>query len=283
MIERMPTELEQGNQKGSVIPTSNSIGMLGSSYSAANSMKTPAEIGVRVGDSMDDVINGVKGVGFYIDQIGFGAPSTGLTRGMPLAPLGINYFMKNGAICPNGEEMSTYIQGITQGDALGSRVKKAMASMGMPPLAGLAPGMMEDMKNALNPAPLLNALTGSGYPQCKFVKLQVGDSYGNIYDTETGEAWISDPEDIIEEGGIKYQERWVQDTDKKGPINLTKEMYDKQKKQFDEERKKKDKEKDKEKEKNKEKNKRIESFEIHPVSIVSIGILCLMAFCILKK
>ena len=259
--------LQQGNQKGGVIPTANSIGITGSSYSASSSMKTPAEIGVKVGDSMDDVINGVKGVGFYIDQIGFGAPSTGLTRGMPLKPLGINYFIQNGSTCSNGAKMWTYMKGISEGDALGSHVKKAMAGMGFPPLQGLAPGMIEDVQKALNPEPLLNALQGSGYPQCRQVTWMVGDSYGNIRDPETGEPWISNPETAFKDGNIYKQTRWIQDVEPNGaPVNLTKEKNDSIKKTM------------------KPDGTSLEGFDdMHPVIVISIGILCILAFGMLKK
>ena len=81
---------QQGNEnRTSIIPTvvPSGIGFFGSPYSPADAMLTPGQIGVQVGDSMGSVIGAVKGVGFYTDQIGFGAPSTGLTEGMPLQPL----------------------------------------------------------------------------------------------------------------------------------------------------------------------------------------------------
>lgn len=220
---------QQGSEtRTSILPSMvpSGIGFFGSPYSPANAMLTPPQVGVSAGDSMGDVINAVKGVGFYSDQIGFGAPSTGLTQGMPLAPLGVNYFMRTGQTCSNGAEMWQYIQGITQGNALGQNVATAMAEMGLPPLKGLAPGMIEDAENALNPAPLLNALFGSGYPQCKQVTLPVGDAYGHIADPTTGEPWIEDQNTAVNTGNGFVQTRWVQDTDSFGnPINLTRDQW----------------------------------------------------------
>lgn len=217
--------LKQGSEKRSEILdilSPSGIGMFGSPYNPADAMKTPPQIGVKNGNSMSDVINGVKGVGFYIDQIGFGAPSTGLTKGMPLKPLGVNYFIKTGLTCSNGADMWHYMKGITEGDALGPKIKNVMAEMGLPPLQGLAPGMIEDAKNALNPEPLMNSLFGSGYPQCKQITALVGDAYGRIADDTTGESWISDPEIAIKSGDVYVQKRWVQDTDSKGKtINLS--------------------------------------------------------------
>jgi len=219
---------QQGSEKRTSIlarSAPSGIGALGSSYNPADAMKNPGEIGVKVGDSMDDVVNAVKGVGFYVDQIGFGAPSTGLTQGMPLKPLGVNYFMNTGMTCSNGATMWTYMQGIPDGSALGDNVKKALAKIGLPPLQGLAPGMLEDMQHALNPGPLMNALFGSGYPQCKQVTLPVGDAYGRIRDDTTQESWISDPQTATFNGSMWQQTRWIQDSNKQGPLNLSRDAF----------------------------------------------------------
>lgn len=201
------------------------LGFLGSPYSTSDSLLTPAKIGVRVGDNLGDVMAAVKGVAFYADTIGFGAPSTSFTKDMPLKPLGINYFVKTGQQCSNGADMYTYFQGIPQGNALGKKTQQAFAEMGLPPLRGLAPGMLEDAKAALDPEPLMNALFGSGYPQCRQVTLQVGDSYGNIADTD-GTQWIEDPQTAFMKDGLYYQTRWVQDIGKDGnPVNLTREQW----------------------------------------------------------
>ena len=259
--------------KSSLLPNAapSGIGALGSSYNPADAMKTPNQIGVRVGNSMDDVVNAVKGVGFYTDQIGFGAPSTGLTNGMPLKPLGVNYFMNTGSKCSNGAQMWQYIQGIPDGSALGANVKKAMADMGLPPLKGLAPGMLEDVKHALDPGPLMNALFGSGYPQCKQVTMHVGDAYGRIKDDTTGEPWISEPDTAKWNGSVYTQTRWVQDTDRKGnAINLSREEWLASKKTYNPD------------------GTPIESDGFanrltQPSSIAVIGILCLVAFSLVRR
>jgi hypothetical protein len=248
------------------------IGMFGSSYKPANAMLTPPQIGVQVGYSMSDVINGVKGVGFYVDQIGFGASSNGLTNGMPLQPLGVNYFMKTGVKCSNGADMWHYMQGITQGDALGEKIKTVMEEMGLPPLKGLAPGMIEDAENALNPAPLMNSLFGSGYPQCKQVTMPVGDSYGNIRDDTTGEVWISDPETATNTGNGYVQTRWIQDTDQSGnPINLTRDQWVAAPKVFNPDGTP------------VQPSQPVEGFITKPVSIITIAVLCFLAVAFVKK
>jgi hypothetical protein len=103
-----------------------------------------------------------------------------------------------------------------------------MSDMGLPQLRGLAPGMVEDAENALNPMPLLNSMLGSGYPQCKQVTQQVGDATGLIADPDTGNPWIENPETAVRGGdGLYYQTRWVQATDYDGkPITLDKAAWD---------------------------------------------------------
>lgn len=188
------------------------FGMLGSPYSVSDSLLTPAQVGVHKGDEMGSVVDAVKGMAFYVDQIGFGESSSRLTQGMPLKPLGINYFMNTGQTCSNGATMYQYYEGIPQGNALGEKVKKAMKEMGLPGLRGLAPGMLEDAQGALNPGPLLDAMLGTGYPQCTQVMKMVGDAYGHVSDPDTGASWIESPETAFKgTDNLMYQTRWIQD------------------------------------------------------------------------
>ena len=267
----MSTVPQQGNEKrSSMLPAAapSGIGFLGSPYSPVDSMKTPPQLGIKNGDSMDDVMKAVKGVAFYTDTIGFGESSSSLTAGMPLAPLGINYFLNTGQKCSNGATMYNYFEGIPRGDALGAKIQRVMKEMKMPGLRGLAPGMIEDAKAALNPSPMLNALFGSGYPRCIQVTKQVGDMYGKIADPDTGEVWIESPETaFVGEGGLMYQTRWVQDTDAKGnPVFLTKEQWAKQPKSFNPDGtpiKKKE---------------GFDDFLNRPATVATVGILCLLMF-----
>jgi hypothetical protein len=221
---------QQGSEtRSSILPSAvpTELGFFGSPYNPADAMKTPTQLNIRVGSSISDVVNAVKGVGFYTDQIGFGAPSTGLTNGMPLQPLGVNYFLNTGAICSNGAQMWEYIKGIPDGSALGEKMKSTMAQMGLPPLKGLAPGMIEDMKRALDPGPLITSVFGSGYPQCRLVEQEVGDAYGRIQDPDTGELWISDKASAYFSGGKWKQRKWVQDVNSKtgAPVLLSRDEW----------------------------------------------------------
>lgn len=264
---------QQGSEtRTSILPSMvpDGIGFFGSPYKPADAMLTPQQIGVRVGNSMGDVVNAVKGVGFYIDQIGFGQPSTGLTSGMPLRPLGVNYFIKSGQTCSNGAKMWTYMEGIPKGDALGAKVQQTMQEMGMPALRGLAPGMLEDVENGLNPAPLMKSLFGSGYPKCRQVTLPVGDAYGHIADPSTGESWISNPETAVKRGDGYVQTRWVQDLDHLGkPIDMSRDEWVEEEKTM-----------------NPDGTPIAEGFETvmsKPATIITVGVLCLMAMAFVRR
>ena len=266
---------QQGSEKrSSVLPSMvpSGLGAFGSAYNPADAMLTPKQIGVQVGDSMSDVVAGVKGVGFYIDQIGFGEPSTGLTRGMNLRPLGVNYFLRTGMKCSNGAEMWRYIEGIPKGDALGGNVQKVMQDMGLPGLRGLAPGILEDVQRALNPAPLMNAVFGSGYPQCRLSdELLVGDSYGNIRDPNTGEAWISDPDSAKYNGSVYTQRKWIQNVDRFGnPVNLSRDEWAKGPKTYNADG-------------TPINPEGFADMLTNPGTVVVVGVLCLLAFGVMRK
>lgn len=133
-----------------------------------------------------------------------------------LKPLGVNYFVNSGLICSNGATMWEYVQTIPTGDALGQRIRNAMRSSGLPQLRGMAPGVLEDAQSALNPFPVINAVVGSGYPQCKLVRKQVGDFDGKIYNVDG--VMLVDPVGLIGSGnGPYFQERWIQDRDVSAP------------------------------------------------------------------
>lgn len=211
-----PNPQKLGNNTGKsilpVLPAQQDF--LGPDYSFADEMPLPSQVGVRKGDSLTSVLDAAKGAAFYADMIGFGAPSSPFTRSMNFKPfpMGVNYFLKTATKCSNGADMWTYINGIPEGTALGKRVKLAMEQLGMPPLKGLAPGMLEDAQAALNPLPVLNSLFGSGYAKCKQVQLPVGDAFGRIKSLE-GKEWIRPlfPGDIQTIGVYPHQRRWVFD------------------------------------------------------------------------
>lgn len=196
-------------------------------YDFASELATPASIGVKRGDSFASVMDAAKGVAYYADVIGFGESSNPLTSGMDFQRYGINFFMPSGLRCSNGADMWNYFEGIPNVTALGKTMQKAMNEMGLPSLRGLAPGILEDTKDALNPQPLLQAAFGNVYPVCEQKTLPVGDERGNL--GRDGVEWIraQNTNDIKYIGGRPHQTRWVQAKNRKGePIYLSQEEWE---------------------------------------------------------
>lgn len=202
-----------GNEtRSNILPVTSTSDFLGPDYSYADELPMPSDIGVKKGGSLKSVVDAAAGVAYYTDMIGFGGSSTALTKKLPVFPMGVNYFMPTQTQCSNGANMWYYVQGITQGTAFGERVKKGLESIGAPGLRGLAPGMLEDAKEGLDPTPILNAVFGSGYAKCKLVTNPVGDYFGKIKSID-GKEWIRPlyPRDITYPGGKPHQRRWVFD------------------------------------------------------------------------
>lgn len=203
--------------RNNILPTPKVPGILGPDYSYADNVKLPGQVGVRDGDSIDSVIDSLKAASYYIDTIGFGQSSNQLSADRGVKPLGVNVWIRTGFTCSNGAEMWSYMQGIPQGTAFGSRVAKGLSSAGLPQLRGLAPGIMEDVQDALDPSPVMNALFGTGFPFCSLEKKRVGDQDGNIYKLdENGNKvyYIQNPETAVKDAdGFYYQSRWVRKGD----------------------------------------------------------------------
>lgn len=188
--------------------------MLGPEYNYADELKTPSELGIGRDGSFEGIMRAVSGVNYYVDAMGFGE-ATGIARsqGMTQQPLGVRFFTKTGAKCSNGEDMYEYIDTVPKGlhGRVGDEIKKTMGVN----FRGLAPGIMEDSTNALDPRPYFQATIGSGYAQCKKVTLPVGDLNGNIQSPYTKDKngqpvrWIEGDYELV--GGKPHQSRWVFD------------------------------------------------------------------------
>jgi hypothetical protein len=274
------TPPQMGNEtRKSILPSDvpDSIGFLGSPYNPSDELLTPAAIGVTTGDNISNVIDAVKGVAYYVDMIGFGEPSNEFTRSMGVKPqpLGANYFMKSGMKCSNGADMYTYFEGIPKGDALGGKMKQALREMGLPGLRGLAPGMIEDTKSALNPIPVINTVFGKGYAHCVEVEKQVGDLRGRIKGDDTrdengqyvkGQSWIDGSlpvQNCSFNSGLKCQKAWVKDKD----IDRTEWENTPKTRNPDG---------------SKKITEKFENFIYNPITISTLGVLCLIAYGTLK-
>ena len=219
----------------SILPTPDipdkTPGIFGPDYSFADNIPLPGQVGVRDGGSLNDVVDAVKGAAYYVDVIGFGQPSNPLTYGMDIRPIGVSTWMKSGMKCSNGADMWTYISGLPKGDALGQRVAAGIASAGLPQMKGLAPGMLEDVKAALDPTPVMNAVFGTGYPECVYAAAPVGDQNGFFQNFLTKSYFVENPETVTCLNGAKpingacigsmpVQKRWTQKS------LITKEAWD---------------------------------------------------------
>jgi hypothetical protein len=145
----------------------------------------------------------------------FGQP-TGLAQrvGGPFTenqrPMGLQFFMNTGIQCSNGAPMHEYISTIPTGNALGKSVQGYLQSARLPAMRGLAPGILEDVKDTLNPARFFDIAQSTAYPKCRKVRLPVGDSKGQIRSSyEPSNVWIEGKVDTV--GGKPTQERWIFD------------------------------------------------------------------------
>jgi hypothetical protein len=196
-------------------------GVFGPEYSFADSIPLPGDVGARKEASFSGIFDSVGAVNYYMDVIAFGGPT--FFDGHNPQPLGIRYHLNTEMKCSNGATMSEYYDGVTRGDLLGDRVASGLASAGLPGLKGLAPGMLENARDALDPRPIFAAVTATGYPVCQQVACPVGDVNGNIMD-DTGKAFILG--DTQSRAGIPHQVRWVQAYDTDGnAIQVSKDEF----------------------------------------------------------
>jgi hypothetical protein len=185
-------------------------------YDYAQELATPTELGLGRGGGFDQIGNAIAGVNYYFDAVGFG-DATGFARMWgnrqfreKQQPLGIQFFTRTGRTCPNGEPMYEYISTIPQGDIVGKRVKDEARKMGLPPLKGLGPGLLEDARDALNPAPFAKALNGEPI-KCKKLRARVGDARGRLASQkDPSQVWITG--DVQRDTqGFPTQEFWIQE------------------------------------------------------------------------
>ena len=202
---------------------SQDYGYLGPDYTVIDDIKLPGQVGVYREPTVNAILSSVGGMNYYLDTIAFGS-ATGLDKGSPF-PLGIRYFIDTGLTCSNGASMYEYVDGITKGDILGKKIADGLASSNLPGLKGLAPGMLENARDALDPRPFFSAITGSGYPVCQQVQCPVGNVYGKIQEPDKPTPFIKG--NIVYVDGRPVQNKWVQSyLDDNSEYTIDKQTYD---------------------------------------------------------
>ncbi len=182
-------------------------GFFGPQYSFADNIPLPGQIGVRNESSIGAIIDAVAGINFYVDTIAFGGRT--FFDEQDTKPMGLRYFLNSGTRCSNGATMSEYMDGVPKGDLLGDHVAEALASSGLPGLKGLAPGILENARDAMDPRPIFDAVAGTGYSVCQQVMCPVGDTNGLTQNAQNAaQPYILDPVQYV--NGMPYQTRWVQ-------------------------------------------------------------------------
>lgn len=186
-------------------------GLLGPTYSFADELKTPSELGIGRDGSVGGIMRAVSGINYYVDAIGFGQASlmNKFNSDMQQNPLGIRYFIKTGQTCDNGADMYEYISTVPNGlpGRVGDEIQRTIGVQ----FRGLAPGIVEDAAGALNPLPLFKSVIGSGYAKCKKVTLPVGDMNGRVRSGfDPSNVWIKEDYKVI--NGQPHQTRWVFDS-----------------------------------------------------------------------
>ena len=100
--------------------------------------------------------------------------------------------------------------------------------------------------------------------------LMVGDYEGHVADPSTGEPWISDPETATRDGDVYVQTRWIQDLDRFGkPISLTRDEWVAEAKTYNED--------------GTPKSEGFEQIMSKPATIITVGVLCLLAFAVVRR
>lgn len=179
------TVFKQPTQVMNYLPDASAL--IGPVYDYSGELKSPEDLGIRMGDgSLDGIGRAAAGVDYYAGALGYGR-SVGLSKNykkMKQNPMGLNFFLKvadakMGAGCSNGASMYEYVSTVPTGipGPLGDKLAEEMKGIR---LQGLAPGIIGDAAAALNPAPFFSAVVGSGFPQCKQMRAMVGDAEGNL-------------------------------------------------------------------------------------------------------
>jgi hypothetical protein len=160
-------------------------------YSYYKYIKTPNEMNIQVGSSLDNVSNGVAGIFSYVKLLVEGRSNASKTGGA----LGNKYFLGTEENCTNQytntkEKRSLYFDNVPSG-TLGILQDSGNE---FSEFKGLIPGAIEDVM-AIGNIDFFSAFTQTGIPKCLPVKLKTIDINNNV-GSDTQFVTLSDIEDI---------------------------------------------------------------------------------------
>jgi hypothetical protein len=144
----------------------------GPNYVYSKWIKSPTEMGMNGGGSLDDLADNVSGLMNYMTVLTEGGGPALKTGGQNL---GDRYFLSTGGKCQdsqgNSVTRSLYIDNVPDGGA------PALKKMGMGDSAfnGLIPGLLNDVM-ALNPVQLFGAFMSGSTPNCTNIHMKTIDS-----------------------------------------------------------------------------------------------------------
>jgi len=173
--------------------------LLGPSYPYYKNIKTPTQLGMGDGGSIQQLSSDIDGIIDYVEVLVSGDSAASATG----KPLGNKFFLQTGAKCaptecPNGEssclvDRYIYVDNVPDGSI---PFISSGLDINFTDFEGLIPGAMGNL-TALNPFAILGAFTSGSNPPCKQITLQTIDVNNNVSE-ETNYVTLSDISTISE-------------------------------------------------------------------------------------
>ena len=168
-------------QKAADDPSSLGKEFIGPNYIYGKFIKSPTEMGMSDGGSLDDFGNNVSGLMNYVTLLAEGGGPASKADGKNL---GDRYFLNTGSHCkdPNGNTVSRsiYIDNVANGND--PRLREM--GIGDSALNGLIPGLLDDMVN-MNPTAIFGAFMQGSTPPCTNIHMKTISS-NNVEGTGSG-------------------------------------------------------------------------------------------------
>ena len=168
-------------QKAATDPSSLGKEFTGPNYIYSKYIKTPSELNMSDGGSLDDFANNVSGLMNYVTILAEGGGPASKADGKNL---GNRYFIQTGANCedPNGNSVkrSVYIDNMPNPN----NPKLQEMGLGDKSLEGLIPGLLGDAIS-MNPAAIFGAFMQGGSPKCTNIHMKTRNE-NNVDGTQSG-------------------------------------------------------------------------------------------------